>query len=85
VLASRDRVAIDATGVSLIQHELQSATVPTPDPANPVLERDTAWSLPQIVNAGALGVGVASADLVELRFDGVDAALAAAIEARFRA
>lgn len=85
VLASRDRVALDATGVSLIQHELESATVPTPDPANPVLKRDKAWSLPQIVNAGALGVGVTSADLVELRFDGVAAALAAGIEARFRA
>ena len=85
VLASRDRVALDATGVSLIQHELQSASVPTPDPANPVLKRDKAWSLPQIVNAGTLGVGVTSADLVELRFDGVEAALAAGIEARFRA
>lgn len=85
VLASRDRVALDAAGVSLIQHELETATVRTPDPANPVLRRDTAWSLPQIVNAGALGVGVASAALVDLRFDGVESALAAALEARFRA
>jgi uncharacterized protein (DUF362 family) len=84
VLASSDRVALDAAGVSLIQHELESASVPTPDAAYPVLRRERAWALPQIVNAAALGVGVGSADAVDLRFEGVDAALAAAIEARFR-
>jgi uncharacterized protein (DUF362 family) len=83
VLAGRDRVALDALGVSLIKHELASAAVPTPDAANPVLRRDSPWALPQIVNAIERGVGATGPADVSLVFDGV--ADSAAIEAIFRA
>jgi uncharacterized protein (DUF362 family) len=83
IFASKDRLAVDAAAVSLIQLELETATVPTPDAANAILKRDAAWKLPQIVNGIERGLGVSAATMVELAFDGIDRA--AMIEAKFRA
>lgn len=83
ILASSDRVALDATGASLIQLELDTATVPMPDAANSILKSERAWDLPQIQNAIERGLGVASAADVTLMFEGV--ASSAEIEAKFRA
>ncbi|MET0385479.1 MAG: DUF362 domain-containing protein [Polyangiales bacterium] len=83
IFASGDRVAVDAAAVSLIQLELATATVPEPDAANAILKRDPAWRLPQIVRAIEHGLGVGSADMVQLAFEGVGNS--ADIEARFRA
>ncbi|HKP59647.1 MAG TPA: DUF362 domain-containing protein, partial [Polyangiales bacterium] len=83
IFASKDRLALDAAAVSLMQVELMTATVPTPDAANATLKRDAAWKLPQIMSGIELGIGVKGADMVDLMFDGVDRA--AMIEAKFRA
>jgi uncharacterized protein (DUF362 family) len=83
IFASKDRLAVDAAAVSLIQLELMTAMVPSPDAANATLKRDAAWKFPQITTGIELGLGVSSAAMVELVFDGVDRA--AMIEAKFRA
>ncbi|HKU44196.1 MAG TPA: DUF362 domain-containing protein [Polyangiales bacterium] len=84
VFASKDRVAVDAAAVSLIQLELDTAMVPMPDPANATLKRNPAWKMPQIVNGIDRKIGNATGpDTVQLMFDGVDKA--AMIEAKFRA
>jgi uncharacterized protein (DUF362 family) len=82
VLASSDRVALDATGVSLIKLELGRTDVPTPDAAQAALTSTTPFMFPQIVEGAALGLGVSSADDVELLFD--DVADAVELEAIFR-
>lgn len=81
VMASRDRVALDTTAVSLIQHELSRTAIPSPDGSHPRLRDDRVWSLPQIENAIELGLGVGSASEAKLMFDGVAADDAMAIEA----
>jgi uncharacterized protein (DUF362 family) len=83
VFASKDRIAVDAAAVSLMQVLLETANVPMPDAANAALKRDPAWKMPQVANGIERGIGVNSANLVELMFDGVDQA--ADIEAKFRA
>lgn len=83
VFASKDRVAVDTAAVSLMQLELDTAMVSMPDPANATLKRNPAWKMPQVVNGIDRGIGVSSADMVELKFDGVDRA--AMIEAKYRA
>lgn len=85
ILAGKDRVALDAAGVALLQHELASVEVPSPDAMYWRLATDRPWDLPQITNAIELGLGVASSEDVRLAFEGVEEALAAAIEERFRA
>jgi uncharacterized protein (DUF362 family) len=82
ILASKDRVALDALGVSLIKHELAAADVTRPDASNPLLLARSPWMFPQLQNAVMLGLGAANADAVELVFDQVDEA--AALEAIFR-
>jgi uncharacterized protein (DUF362 family) len=82
ILASSDRVALDALAVSLIKLELGRTDVPQPDAAHDALIETGAWQLPQIVEAAALGLGVGSPDEVDLAFE--DVADAAAIEAIFR-
>lgn len=82
IFASKDRVALDAAGVSLIKLELTRTAVPMPDNANSTLRTVAPWSLPQIQNGGLLGLGAAAAAGVELRFR--NASDAAAIEAIFR-
>jgi uncharacterized protein (DUF362 family) len=83
IIASSDRIAADAAGVSLIQRELMTASVPRPDAANASLARDPAWQLPQIQQGIERKLGVASAAAVMLAFDGVTDS--AGIEAKFRA
>lgn len=83
VMASKDRIALDAAAVSLIKLELTRTTVADPDEMHAVLTGTAVWSLPQIVHGIERGLGVASAEKVELRFD--DVADAKAIEAMFRA
>jgi len=83
VLASRDRVALDAAGVSLIKLHLGRTDVPQPDASHDTLMSTNAWALPQIVEGGMRGLGVSSAADVDLAFD--DVADEAEIEALFRA
>lgn len=83
IFASRDRVALDAAGASLIKRELERTEVPMPDAVNAFLRRTRAWALPQITYGAQRNLGVSAADRVDLRFEGV--ADAAAIEAMFRA
>jgi uncharacterized protein (DUF362 family) len=82
IFASKDRLAIDAAAVSLIQLELDTATVPTPDASNATLKRDPVWKMPQIVQGIALGIGNGDPANIELKFDGV--MRSAEIEAKFR-
>lgn len=70
-LASRDRVALDVVGVSLIQHELARATVEMPDEAHPFLTSTRAWDLPQVVHGIDRGLGIGSPDRLILRFEEV--------------
>jgi uncharacterized protein (DUF362 family) len=83
ILASSDRIALDAAGVSVLKRELASATVPSPDAMHEILKNTPSWLLPQIVHGIDLGLGIASADLVDLRFE--DVAASADIESVFRA
>jgi uncharacterized protein (DUF362 family) len=83
VLACRERVALDAAGAAILKHELARAEVPSPDELHALLTSTPVWSLPQIVHGVERGLGVSGADAVELRFEGVAAAVE--IEAMFRA
>jgi uncharacterized protein (DUF362 family) len=82
IFASKDRLAVDAAAVSLIQLELDTASVPMPDAANAVLKRDPVWKLPQIVNGIDRGIGMGDPNNIALMFDGV--MRSAEIEAKFR-
>jgi uncharacterized protein (DUF362 family) len=82
ILASRDRVALDALGVSLIKFELGRNNVPQPDPTQTTLKNTSPWMLPQITEGITRKLGVASHDKADLMFDGV--ADSAGIEAIFR-
>jgi uncharacterized protein (DUF362 family) len=82
VLASSDRCALDAMGVSVIKHELGRTEVPTPDASHDRLLEMTPFTFPQIVHAAMLGLGAGSASEVELMFD--DVADAEALETIFR-
>jgi uncharacterized protein (DUF362 family) len=83
ILAGRDRVALDALGVSLIKLELERTLVPQPDASHELLTTTRPWDLPQIVRGAEYGIGSGSAGSAELAFE--DVADAAAIEAIFRA
>jgi uncharacterized protein (DUF362 family) len=83
VVASRDRIALDAGGVTLIKLGLESTAVPTPDQVHELALATRAWDYPQIRHGSGVGLGVAGADLVETLFDGVDDS--AEIEAMYRA
>jgi uncharacterized protein (DUF362 family) len=82
IFASKDRLAVDAAAVSLIQLELDTASVPMPDASNAVLKRDPVWKLPQIVNGIERGIGMGDPNNIALMFDGV--MRSAEIEAKFR-
>ena len=82
VFASKDRVALDAAGVSLIKLELSRNDVPMPDAAQGQLSSTAPFMFPQIVEGGALGLGVTAHDQVELAFD--DVPDAEALEEIFR-
>jgi uncharacterized protein (DUF362 family) len=83
ILASRDRVALDATGASLLKLEVSRTTIPTPDQAYPMLSQPGGpWNLPQLLAALDLKLGISGPDRAVLRFDAVPDA--AAIEAIFR-
>ena len=82
ILASKDRVALDAAGAALLKLELERTAVPQPDAAHSVLRQTPVWRLPQIQHAVERGLGVASADAVTLHFEGVSEA--AALETIYR-
>ncbi len=81
VLASADRVALDAMGVSLLQLERAGVEVSDPDATSDVLTRTNPWQMPQIVHAIDLGLGVSSSKAVTTAFDGVRNS--AALQSRF--
>lgn len=83
ILASRDRVALDAAGVSLIQYEQSRATISQPDRVQSTLQNTRPWALPQIAYAATLGLGVGAPDQAELVLDGLGTADAGAIRERF--
>lgn len=85
VLASRDRLALDAFGTSIIRRELARATVTKPDQIHAYLTSHRPWDMPQVRQGAALGLGVSGADRVELAYDGVPDDDRQAIEAYFRA
>ncbi|MEK6606688.1 MAG: DUF362 domain-containing protein [Myxococcota bacterium] len=83
ILASRDRLALDAAGASLLALELGRTKVPQPDEAYAFLTAGKSpWSLPQIVHGVERGLGVDGPNRAILRFD--DVADAAALEKIFR-
>jgi uncharacterized protein (DUF362 family) len=82
VMASRDRVALDAAGLSLIKHGLARTTVAIPDVLHGYTTTTPAWRSHQIRHAIERGLGVASAAEVELRFDSV--AIAGELESIYR-
>jgi uncharacterized protein (DUF362 family) len=82
ILASTDRVALDAAGVSLIKLELSRTDVSQPDASQRTLDSTAPFMFPQIVEAGSLGLGATAHDEVELSFDDVPDAVA--IEEIFR-
>lgn len=71
ILASRDRIALDAAGVSLIKLARARSDIPMRDEVSAFLDASSPWAMPQIVHGIALGLGVASPLEAELRFDGV--------------
>ncbi len=83
VLASRDRIALDAGGATLIKLGLEQTPVSVPDQVHDLALRTRAWDYPQIRHGIAVGLGVGGEDLVEILFDGVDDS--AEIEAVYRA
>jgi uncharacterized protein (DUF362 family) len=83
ILASRDRVALDALAVSLIKLELGRNDVPQPDASHTSLVETASWQLPQIIEGAARGLGASSEADVQLVFE--DVADAAELEAIFRA
>jgi uncharacterized protein (DUF362 family) len=83
ILASRDRIALDAGGVSLIKLGLESTPVPVPDQVFAIATTTPSWAYPQIRHGSELGLGVARAELVDILFDGVDDA--ARFESVYRA
>ena len=83
VLASRDRIALDAGGVSLIKIGLESTPVPVPDEVYALATTTVPWAYPQIRHGSDVGLGVARAELVDISFDGVDDA--ARFESTYRA
>lgn len=82
IMASKDRVAMDALGAALLQLWLGRVGVPKPDAGHPFLSGTDAWDMPQIKHGIALGLGATGPDEVELAFDDVDDAVL--LEALFR-
>jgi uncharacterized protein (DUF362 family) len=83
VMASKDRVALDAAGAALLKLELSRNTVAEPDALHDFLRDTPIWEIPQIVHGAGLGLGRGSPDEVELRFD--DVPDESALDALFRA
>jgi uncharacterized protein (DUF362 family) len=83
ILASRDRVALDAGGVTLIKLGLESTAVPVPDQVYNLAMSTRVWDYPQIRHGSEVGLGVSTSDLVEIIFDTVDDAVT--IEQMYRA
>jgi uncharacterized protein (DUF362 family) len=83
ILASRDRVALDATAASILKLDVSRTKIPTPDEAHPMLSQAGGpWNMPQLLAAVALKLGVSGPEGALLRFDSV--ADAVAIEGIFR-
>jgi uncharacterized protein (DUF362 family) len=83
ILASKDRVAIDATGASILKLEVSRTKIAVPDQSQPLLSAPGGpWNLPQLTGARAVGIGISGPEKAVLRFDSV--ADADAIETIFR-
>jgi uncharacterized protein (DUF362 family) len=82
VLASTDRVALDAAGAALLQEEIAGVSIPRPDEAQPFLT-ESVWDIPQIRYAVTRGLGATGPEEIPLRFDQVPQH--ARIEARLSA
>jgi uncharacterized protein (DUF362 family) len=82
VLASVDRVALDAVGAAVLQEELAKANIHKPDAVYELMTETPTWSLPQVVHGAERDLGVKTANEVVLHFDSV--ANADALETRFR-
>jgi len=82
VMASKNRVAIDAMAISLIKLELGRTNVPQPDASHSVLMSTKPFALPQLLHGSMRGIGPASATDIDLLFD--DVPDAAALEMIYR-
>jgi len=71
ILASSDRVALDAMGAALIQRELNHADIHKPDAVHGLMTTTAAWSLPQVVHGIERSLGVVGPEHVAVQFDGV--------------
>jgi uncharacterized protein (DUF362 family) len=71
ILASKNRVALDALAISLIKLELGRNDVPQPDASHEMLMNTKPFMLPQLANGAMLGIGPADGTGVELIFDAV--------------
>jgi uncharacterized protein (DUF362 family) len=83
VMASRDRVALDAAGISLIKQELARTAVPLPDVLHGYRTATPAWGFHQIRHGIERGLGAVGPTAVELRFESADGA--SELEAIYRA
>ena len=75
-MASKNRIALDALGISLIRLELGRTNVPQPDASHAMLMNAKPFALPQLSHGAMLGLGPANATDVELIFDDVPDAMA---------
>jgi len=72
IMASRDRIALDAAGVSLLKLELSRTTLASTDQAHRHLVAAVGpWSLPQIVHGIERGLGVRGPEGARLELDSV--------------
>lgn len=83
ILASRDRVALDALGAALIQEEQSRVEVEKPDEMQSLLKSTSAWKLPQIARAVEVGLGASGPEAVSLRLEGLVESARSRLEARF--
>lgn len=81
IVAGRDRLAVDAIGVSIIKLGRSRSVIPEPDQVSQHLDTTAPWAMPQIRHGIERGLGMASPAEAELRFD--DVADADALEAIF--
>ena len=72
IFASRDRIALDAAGVSMLKLELSRNTPPANDQAyRHLVGTDGPWSLPQFVHGIERGIGIPGPERARLLFDDV--------------
>ena len=72
IMASTDRIAIDAVGAALIQLELSRHEITKPDAVYEIMISTPTWMLPQLVHAQSLGLGDATKATLDVTYDGLD-------------